>query len=199
MTVHVDKKTGVIYDDTRPHLGGNIFGGDSRCMDDGVFTYLMNRFKPDSLVDVGCGEGQLMEYFHTKGVRVYGIDGLIENIENASDLVREYMVLHDYTDGVLDPLDADMVISCEFVEHVHKRFAVNYLPQFVYCNTLVFTHAVEDQQGYHHVNCENDPYWINLITSLGMVYLEEETQEARSIVTDGHFWGTVLIFKKKFT
>lgn len=199
MKARVDKKTGVIYDDARPWLGGNILGGDVRCFDEGVFEYLIERFKPKSIVDVGCGEGQLMEYFHNRLIDVYGIDGLEDNIMNADRSVRDKITLHDYTEGQLDPIDTDMVISCEFVEHVHKRFAVNFLPQFVYCNVLAFTHAIEDQQGYHHVNCENDPYWINLMTSLGMVYLKEETVEARSLVTEGYFWSTILIFKKKFT
>jgi len=195
----VDKKTGVVYDVERPWLGGNILGGDDRCLDDGVFDYLLSEFNPSSIVDVGCGEGQLMEYFHYNEVQVHGIDGLEYNKDNAASDIKDRIVVHDYTNGPLHPIDVDMVISCEFVEHVHKRFMANFLPQFVYCETLVFTHAIEDQQGYHHVNCENDPYWINLMTSLGMVYLEDKTMEARNIVTDGHFWGTVLIFKKKFT
>ena len=194
----VDKNTGVIYDVERPWLGGNIVGGDARCMDNGVFDYLIERFDPKNLVDVGCGEGQLMSYFYDRGIDVVGIDGLEDNRENAVENIRDKIIVHDYIKGVPPTIATDMVISCEFVEHVHKRFMVNYLPQFVYGNTLVFTHAQENQPGYYHVNCKNDQYWINLITSLGMVYLEEETTEARSRVKES-FWETILIFKKKFT
>ena len=197
--VLVDKNTGVVYDIERPWLGGNIAGGDDRCQDNAVFDYLIERFNPKSIIDVGCGEGQLIEYFHDKGLIVIGIDGLEHNKDVASNSIRDKIIIHDYTKGLLEPIDTDMVISCEFVEHVHKRFLVNILPQFVYGNVLVFTHAVENQEGYHHVNCENDPYWINLITSLGMIYLEKETGEARGRVGPNSFWGTVLIFKKRFT
>ncbi len=195
----VAKDTGVVHDIERPWLGGNLEGGDPRGIDVGVFNYLIERFDPGRLVDVGCGEGELMSYFHDTGIDVIGVEGLEDNKDNANDDIKEQIIIHDYTKGVLAPTETDMTISCEFVEHVHKIFMVNFLPQFLSCNVLVFTHAIENQQGHHHVNCENDPYWISLITSLGMIYLEKETMEVREQIAIDSFWDRVLIFKKKFT
>ena len=197
-SIRTDKDTGVILDIEKPWLGGNIVGGDPRCEDPGVWNYLIEKFKPKTLMDIGCGEGQLIHYFQNKGVAVSGVEGLGENIDNAHEDIKGTIVEHDYLKGVLPPIKTDMVISCEFVEHVHKAYLVNFLPQFVACKILVFTHAVEDQLGYHHVNCENDPYWINLMTSLGMIFLEKETDAARKLVRKS-FWGSTLIFKKRFT
>lgn len=192
----VDKNTRVVYDPERPWLGGNLAGGDPRCIDKGVFNYLIETFSPKTMLDVGCGEGDTMRYFAEHGIPSIGVEGLEDNATNSGDMLDNIMI-HDYTKGVSLPVFTDLVLSCEFVEHVHKKFMVNYLPQFLACKVLAFTHAVPNQMGYHHVNCEDDNYWIWLLTSLGMVYLEKETNEARARVKDS-FWNTVLIFKHRF-
>jgi hypothetical protein len=194
MKASVDRGTGIIFDKSRPWLGGNIFGGDPRCFDKGVFDFLIQKYKPESIFDVGCGEGHLMDYFHKNGIKVYGSDGLEDNKENAVPTIKSEIVIHDYVKGPLQPVPVDMVLSCEFVEHVHQIFIANFLPQFIACKVLVFTHAVPDQPGHHHVNCQSDEYWIDLLAKSGMVWLKEETDYARSLVKSS-FWGTLLIFK----
>jgi hypothetical protein len=192
-----DTRTGqVVFDPENPHLGGNIYGGDSRCEDHNVWDYLIDRFKPRSVCDVGCGEGHLMKYFFDRGILVYGVDGLRENQQYAWEYFGLQIMVCDYNKGVCLPVEVDMTIACEFVEHVEAKYIHNYLPQFCECKHLVFTHAVPGQQGHHHVNCQSDEYWIDLLTKIGFTWLEEETMYARSLV-NASFWGTILIFKRQ--
>ena len=194
MKIVIDEGSGTIFDDDRPWLGGNIRGGDARCEDPAVWNYLISRFQPLSIIDVGCGEGQLMKYFYDHNIIVCGVDGLEVNRENADSSIADKIIVHDYRDGALI-IPADMVLACEFVEHIDVRYMVNFLPQFCACKTLIFTHAVPDQAGHHHVNCQTDEYWVTLMTTLGLVFKEEETTYARSLVKDS-FWRTLLIFEQ---
>lgn len=187
----------VVFDPFQPHLGGNIKGGDKRCEDHDVWKYLIDHFYPGSICDVGCGEGQLMLYFQKRGIVAYGVDGLKENQLNSDPLVKDHFLIWDYNKGV-QPLifPVDLVISCEFVEHVEEQYISNYLPQFLACKYLVFTHAVPNQNGHHHVNCQTDQYWIDLMIGNNFEFLVEETTFARSLVKNS-FWGTLLIFKRR--
>lgn len=186
----------LVVDTENPHLGGNVRGGDPRCDDHGVWDYLIDTFKPKTICDVGCGEGHLMSYFVRKGIYSNGVDGLQDNKDNAVVGVGESIYIHDYTKGIQPVvIPVDMTVSCEFVEHVEEKYIPNYLPQFCACKTLVFTHALPNQAGHHHVHCKSDKYWIDLIKSAGFELLVEETEHARSLVQNS-FWGTLLIFKK---
>ena len=40
----MDKKLEIVYDPSRPHLGGNGRGGDERCEDPAVWDYLIEKF-----------------------------------------------------------------------------------------------------------------------------------------------------------
>jgi len=188
------EKGQMVFDPLNPHLGGNICGGDERCNDYAVWDYLIHHFKPKSICDVGCGEGHLMEHFYDWYVKVYGIDGLQANKDNGVEEIKEFIRINDYTKHIGPVFNVDMVLSCEFVEHVEERFIKNYLFQFRYCKTLVFTHALPGQAGHHHVNCQDDKYWIDLMTRYNFKYLPVETEYARSII-GWTFWGSLLIFK----
>lgn len=184
----------VVIDEKRPHLGGNIRGGDQDTYCPQVWDFLIDRFAPKSIMDIGCGEGYLMEYFASKGIEVFGIDGLQANKDNAPESIRERIEIHDYTTGYSNAENVDMVISCEFVEHVEPRYMHNYLLQFFNCKTLVFTHALPGQPGHHHVNCMSDDNWIELM-AIFKWKLSLLTCQARKVVNKV-LWETVLIFEK---
>ena len=186
----------VVTDPLNPHLGGNIKGGDEMTWFPELWDYLIQRFEPKSLLDVGCGEGHLMKYFHDRVIDVYGIDGLPENKTNAPESIREKITINDYTKTCAWGKDVDMVISCEFVEHVHNNFVENFLLDFMHGKIIVMTHALPGQDGYHHVNCRDDFYWIEQLGYIGYTLLITETEEARRIAEkyDKVLWKTVMIF-----
>lgn len=186
----------IAYDPRKPWLGGNIQGGDPMTFCPPVWDFLIEKFSPQSICDVGCGEGHLMEYFLHKNIAVTGIDGLPENKLNGVPCVKDRIIIHDYQERYPEPLFYDMVLSCEFVEHVDEEYCINYFDQFQKCKILAFTHAMPDQHGHHHVNCQNDMYWINMMSILHFNYLGNETRLARKLAGET-FWNTVLIFKNK--
>jgi cyclopropane fatty-acyl-phospholipid synthase-like methyltransferase len=187
----------IVTDPERPWLGGNILGGDEMTYCPQVWDFLIDNFEPKSLLDVGCGEGYLMKYFLDRLIDVHGIDGLQENKNNSPVSIRDRIIVHDYTKGACNyRFTPDMVISCEFVEHVDLKYMENYILQFVMCKTLVMTHALPHQDGYHHVACQSDDYWIGIMKAFNMK-LSPLTCQARKIAHNAGkiLWETILIFE----
>jgi hypothetical protein len=184
----------IVFDPNQSHLGGNIRGGDPSTWCPEVWDYLIDKFSPKTLCDVGCGEGHLINYMQKKGIAVTGIDGLIDNMYNAPIPVRDKIIIHDYRNKQPNVLFYDLIVSCEFVEHVEEIYCLNYLDQFKECKILAFTHAMPYQPGHHHVNCRDDNYWIACMKALHFEFLPEETENVRALAKNT-YWNTTLIFK----
>jgi hypothetical protein len=53
------------------------------------------------------------------------------------------------------------------------------------CKNLIMTHALVGKTGYHHVNCQNAPYWIDKMSEYGFNLDEEKTKQLRIHSTMG--------------
>lgn len=175
------------------HLGGFVAGGDERCFYPEMWDKLIKDFKIKSVVDVGCGEGYSCKYFFDKGLEVLAVDG--------SELVREKAVfplinIHDYTKGKYELVkEFDLAWCCEFVEHVEAEFIDNFMATFKGCKVIVMTHALPGQGGYHHVNEQDDAYWIIEMEKAGFIYDLVKTLEYRALAHD-YFAISGMVFVK---
>ena len=179
------------------HLGGNIIGGHSLTYSQKLFDYLIQEFHPKTILDLGCGEGLSSKYFLTKGIEVIAIDGLTENIEKIPDHPLITKIVFDLTKGYIQLNNpVDMIWCCELVEHVEKKYVQNILNIFKQCKILAMTHALPNQKGVHHVNCQPPLYWINHLLE-NKFSLIKATFNARNVITDeeNFFKKTGLIFK----
>lgn len=177
------------------HLGGNIIGGDPKTFYPDLWRHLIDVFKIKSVLDVGCGEGNALEWFRSnQGLDVFGIDGLPENVK----IVRSKGVKCEEVDFTLRQFrdrSYDLVWCCEVVEHVEERFVQNLIDTFKCGKIVAITHALPKQGGYHHVNCKPKEYWIDLMSKNGFEYLEKETIEAKKLETQRYFHRSGLIFR----
>ncbi len=62
------------------HLGGNVIGGDANTYYPELWRHLVSTFAAKSVLDVGCGEGNALEFFVSLGLRSVGMDGLADNV-----------------------------------------------------------------------------------------------------------------------
>ena len=128
-----DQPTAVI-DPTRPDLGGNVRHGDAWTYHPGLWRYLVGRFGVRSVLDVGCGEGHAVQFFHRLGVIAHGIDGLLINVRRAVYPIA----LHDLLTGPYI-MPVDLVWSCEVAEHIDANKVDHYLDSLA--------HAEANQSG----------------------------------------------------
>lgn len=126
-----------------------------------------------SVVDIGCGEGAWLMAFRRSGVQdVFGIDGdyvdearllIPRTCFRAADLSRPFTVGRTF----------DLAVSLEVAEHLPPESA----PGFVECLTrlapvVLFSAAIPQQGGVHHVNEQWPEYWIRLFERHGYVPID---------------------------
>ena len=144
-----------VGDNVRPDLGGNLHYGDTHTTNPVLWRYLVDRYALRSVLDVGCGEGHAVSFFHRLGVFAHGIEGLKRNVDRAVVPVA----LHDILSGPYY-MPVDLVWSCEVAEHILPEKVDHYLDTLANGNIVAMTHALPGQDGHHHVNCQPPEYWI---------------------------------------
>jgi SAM-dependent methyltransferase len=181
-----------VTDAARPDLGGNSRGGDNHAFMPVLWRYVIERFGIRSVLDVGCGEGHAVAFFHRLGVHAHGIDGLRLNVTRSVIPVA----LHDLTTGPYF-MPVDLVNCVEVAEHLEKRYLDNFLDTLANGRVVLMTAAPPGQDGHHHVNCEPPSYWIEKMRIRGYL-LSPELDEFRAICqTDvgfKYFLTTGLLF-----
>jgi hypothetical protein len=162
------------------HLGGYVPGGDPNTYYPALWEWLVDDYGVRSVLDVGCGDGQALDWFAGQGCTVYGIDG-IEQPED--DRIEQ----HDFTKGPWKVRGNriagayDLVWCCEFVEHVEEQYVPNFLEAFLASPLVLLTHALPGQGGHHHVNCQADGYWIWQAGKIGYACDLELTHRCRAL------------------
>ena len=188
-----------LFDPQRPHLGGAYPQGDSNTIMPDVWGYLIVKYQPRSFLDVGCGFGYAMEWFSKNLVHVRGIDGWRRAIRE--NRVPGHAIEHDFTRGPhwLGE-NYDLCWSAEFLEHVEARYLPNVMQAFRWCRNVVITHAEPGQDGYHHVNCQDNSYWIKVFEEWGFHHDAEETALLRATDRWKAGWGrrTLMSFRRNW-
>jgi SAM-dependent methyltransferase len=195
------------------HLGGCVRAdeeypnGDPNTFLPSLWDWFIEQFGIRTVLDVGSGEGHAVAYFLKQGAKAIGIEGSHKVIDGAGR-AKPYLFCHDYTRGPVvdifsqgrDWRTADLVWSCEFVEHVEAQYVGNFLDTFLRARKiLAITHALPGQHGYHHVNCRPREYWIEQIELYGTHrYDPDLTTVSREGLRRAGYWArSGLLFVNK--
>ena len=183
------------------HLGGYVPGGDPASWYPDLFLWLINEMEVKSIIDVGCAEGRVLDFFAEHDVSVSGVEGIAQD---HLDIIQ-----HDYTAGPwpvpgqkIGRREVDLVWSCEFVEHVEEQFVPNFLETFRLGRMVMMTHALPGQPGYHHVNCRDDEYWVGRMIAIGYDIDNELTAQTRELARandhpDNYYARSGLVFRRE--
>ena len=139
-----------------------------------VSRYLLDHFKTKlgckTMLDVGCGVGFNVAYAKEQhGYDAYGIEGDSDALVNP---ICANLYKHDFeNDGDVDikdlPGDFDLVWSVSVSEHIDESKVHHYMDIFKRAKYVIFTWCPLDWPGYHHVNCQEAPYWIDKFKEIG--------------------------------
>jgi hypothetical protein len=152
------------------HLKSHLGGHHGVCHTDFyILKYLKNKYNLQSMIDIGCGPGKMVEEAINMGIESIGIDG-----DYTLDLKIPF-ILHDFTHKVLEIGNYDLGWSVEFLEHVDATYINNYMPVFQKCKYIICTAAPPGWPGHHHVNCQPIEYWIKIFESHGFKFDKDET------------------------
>lgn len=123
---------------------------------------------PTSVLDVGCGYGFWLKAFQELyGSELQGIDGI--------NISEEFLQFNNRNFKVVDlnqPFDLgkkfDLVLTLEVAEHLLPESEKGFIESLTkHSDLILFSAAVPNQKGDHHINCRWPEYWQNLFNSFG--------------------------------
>lgn len=181
-----------VIDKKNPHLGGNLVNGDPATFCPGSWDYIIKKYQIRSVLDVGSGRGHAAKWFSDQNLDVWAIDGLEDNVKNSlypAEIVD--LTEKSYT------RDVDLVNCIEVVEHIEEKYIDNLLDTLCCGKFLFMTHAVPGQDGYHHVNCQWEDYWVEHLQNKNFVLSKEDTEQIRKLARKAkHIKRSGLFFRK---
>lgn len=156
------------------HLGGHM---NKTHLDKGALAWIKDKFNAKTYLDIGCGPGGMVQLAERSGFDVLGVDG----DHTLSRYNLDKFIIHDYTTAPLH-LDAtyDIAWSVEFLEHVYEQYMPNYMATFKCAKRVVITYAPPGWTGHHHVNLQEEEYWVENFTKNGFRLDKELTEELRN-------------------
>jgi hypothetical protein len=158
------------------HLGGHE---EETHLDEGALDYIIKTFGIQSMIDIGCGPGGMIELARSKGIDTVGVDGDFVVKRNIDDVV-----IHDYQTGPYVPdREFDLAWTVEFVEHIEEQYIRNFVSTMDKCKYVIMTHAFPNQPGHHHVNCQTTQYWAHVLNAFGFTVDVGHTNEIRKAST----------------
>lgn len=147
------------YEDVRAGLGEE-YGTLARIIDE--------TFMVDTVIDVGCGSGLVIEELQRRGRCVAGIDGSAHAVGTASPSVAPHIEVADLRRPLVDQIPTDLgrfdlVVCTEVAEHLPESASYQLVQTLVSLakGPIYFTAAPPGQGGTDHVNEQPAQYWLD--------------------------------------
>ncbi|MDQ2719740.1 MAG: class I SAM-dependent methyltransferase [Bacteroidota bacterium] len=133
-----------------------------------IVPQLIKDFRPQSVVDVGCGIGTWLKVFKTYGIQDFlGIDG--ENVNRNLLMIEDENFLSvDLSHPLNFQRRFDIAISLEVAEHLPEECADIFIKTLTnLSDTVFFSAAIPGQGGQNHVNEQYPDYWGKIFLKYG--------------------------------
>lgn len=183
------------------HLGDDpigYFDGNPDTFMPDIWGWILIEYGVQSVLDIGCGSGSNLLWFHDYGIEVLGVEGHPRAITGS--LLPGRLIHHDFTKGSWSPdRQYDLCVCTGFAEHVEAQHESNWLSTVSQCHYLLFASAPPANEGYHHVNAQPHHYWIEKLRAHGLCLQPQVTiqlQETAARKPSGWQRESLLFFEK---
>jgi SAM-dependent methyltransferase len=142
-----------------------------------IAAEIYQRFRPQSVVDWGCGAGLHAAAISRLGAVAVGVDGVaVDDDLRAPGLA---VVIADLTSPIEPPLVPDrydLSLCLDVLEHIPAEHADRVLDNVCRDASLVILSCAPPHQGgHHHVNEQPRRYWVARMARRGWYYDRKET------------------------
>lgn len=143
---------------------------------------LQKVFHPKTVIDAGCGVGDIVEEFIRRGVFALGIEGSKAAFPRIPDAIKDRIILADLRYPVVTD-KFDLAVSFEVAEHIEPEYASFYISNLtMMSNTIVMSIARPGQIGRNHVNLQELSYWNDLLLEYKYLPNEFLLEEVRKLI-----------------
>jgi SAM-dependent methyltransferase len=135
-----------------------------------VLPIVFDVLKPGSVVDVGCGSGTWLAAAQELGAtQLMGIDGHWSRSANPFRPGLNIQIL-DLERPIEIMCHFDLALCLEVAEHLAPSRAETLVADLCRLSeATLFSAAIPQQAGTHHVNCRWQSYWCELFSSHGRI------------------------------
>ena len=158
-----------------------------------------------TLIDLGCGIGEFIAYFHhTHNVLSVGYDGSENSLTHMASGATIYV--HDLRNplGWWSYKPIDLCMCLEVAEHIEPEFADVIVDNCCSVSDLIlFTAAPPGQEGTGHVNLQLPKYWFKKFETKGYIYRHDKVVELKSLLESWKhkkgikaYYDNAMVFEK---
>ncbi len=143
-----------------------------------IVPIALNYYRPNSIIDLGCGVGNWLSVFKQNGVeKILGIDGDYVDMSQLRIDISEF--LPKDLSGPIEVVGRyDMAMSLEVAEHLPRESAESFVQTLTSLSDVVlFSAAVPYQGGTGHVNEQWPEYWVELFKKFDFVVVDPIRKE----------------------
>lgn len=144
-----------------------------------IAQWLVQNLKCREMLDLGCGQGLLMEHMAALGVEVRGMEVAEAAKKEAAETIRNRIEIASFLDH--SP-QCSFVVCLEVLEHIESRLIPRAIDQIAQATTktLLFSAASPYQPGTGHVFCRGQLFWIDELEDRGLVLDRTATRAWRN-------------------
>ena len=139
-----------------------------------IVPYLMERFSPRSVIDIGCGLGTWLSVFQSFGVsKVLGLDGNYTDRTLLKIDPNDFLAVDlEYPFTIQEKFD--LAICLEVAEHLSEGSANTFVDSLIMLSDIIcFSAAIPGQGGQNHVNEQWLHYWSTKFEKHGYGLVDE--------------------------
>lgn len=163
--------------------------------DQPLCSAIINMFyEVETVIDIGCGNGEYTLNFLNAGINCKGFDGN----PCTPTMTKGLCSVMDFSQPV-DLGQYDLVLCLEVGEHIPAKYEQVLIDNICRSSKeyVVLSWGIEGQDGWGHVNCQNNDYVINEMNKRGFDYLPEKSQVLRDAASAYWFKNTTMIYVRK--
>lgn len=138
-----------------------------------IIPLVLELIQPQSVVDVGCGDGTWLSVFKEFNIQeCLGIDGEYVHRDSLQISPLEFLASDLKLPLIIDK-KFDLVMSLEVAEHLPSDCAEIFVDSLTKLGSVVlFSAAIPYQEGTGHINEQWPSYWVSLFENRGYLVVD---------------------------
>lgn len=167
-----------------------------------VVEILIRHFSPESVIDIGCGQGMYLKEFQKKGVKILGYNN--SGVALTESMVGDKIKLHDLRLSLALERKFSLCLCFEVAEHLPLESSESLVETLIgLSDIIIFTAATPGQGSLEigHINEQPHEFWIEKFQKKGFKLDKKLTEEIREEMQKKEviWWisKNLMIFKNK--